>query len=94
MMAGLSPAVAATAHYEAMRAWVLAGRAPTLSPAGVVVVLRRGMAAWLAIILTQQPAPPAPSVPAVPTEQSTGDTSLVTLLATMIEHVQHTEERT
>jgi len=103
MTARLSPSAPATAHYEAMRAWVLAERAPVGCPAGLVLLLRQGVAAWLAAGLREQGAPArGPDRPALPTptlppacgpgdglRDGPGDAPLVAVLASMIEHVQH-----
>jgi hypothetical protein len=87
----------ATAHYEAMRAWVLASRGPGLAPAGVVAVLRQGVASWLAAGPGAHPARvslhTATLLPAaISLGHAAGQGALVALLATMIEAVQHAEE--
>jgi hypothetical protein len=48
-----------TAQYEALRAQALAGSAAIATPLGLAVLLRRGLAAWLAVCIELVPVVPA-----------------------------------
>jgi hypothetical protein len=40
-----------TEHYEALRSQVLSGSAAVATPLGLAVLLRRGLAGWLAVCI-------------------------------------------
>jgi hypothetical protein len=84
----LAPA-ALTAAYEQVRAWATGQAAPGPRPAGLAVLLRRGLAGWLELAPRQLAGAPAASRPSPPAGTVT-DTSAITVdalagvLATMI----------
>jgi hypothetical protein len=45
-----------TEHYEALRSQVLSGSAAVATPLGLAVLLRRGLAGWLAVCIELMPA--------------------------------------
>lgn len=97
MSAPRSPAL--RDHYETLRAWATAqrGRDRGARPAGLALVLRRGLPAWLAAWATWLPAQtgtdelpgrlaPLPQVVSAPLP-------LISILATMVEQSQREEQR-
>lgn len=77
-----------TQHYEALRIWMLDGPLQGTRPAGLALVLRRGLPAWLEAAALWLPAPER-AMPALPA-RSDADTALTTapvvqVLATMVE---------
>lgn len=81
------------ADYEALRSWALERPRPRCAPAGAMVLLRQGLAAWLQAGPRcggqwphESPAPPAPSTPHLPVDAR--DQALVRILATMVAYAQ------
>lgn len=74
-------------QYERVRAWALDGPAAGARPAGLVVLLRRGLPAWLETAALWPPAPAASPAPSRAADAAprppTGP--LVQVLASMLE---------
>jgi len=81
-------------RYEALRAWVLDGPAPGTRPAGLALVLRRGLPTWLDAAALWLPAleRPTPTFLARPDADAAATNLVVQVLATMVE--RYREERT
>lgn len=79
--------------YEAMRTWALTKPRPRRCPAGVALVLGRGLAAWVLLAPTwplpthSQPAPIAVAPPSL-SGNSDHVRAIVSVLATLVEHAQ------
>ena len=77
-----------TQHYEALRAWMLDGPLRGTRPAGLALVLRRGLPAWLDGAALWLPTP-EPATSALTARADAGTTlttaPVVQVLATMVE---------
>lgn len=86
-MGTVDPAIV-TQHYEALRTWMLDGPTGGTRPAGLALVLRRGLPAWLQEAALWLPAPER-ATPALPARADAGTAPttapVVQVLATMVE---------
>lgn len=85
---GLAPATL-TAAYEQVRAWATGQAVPGPRPAGLVVLLRRGLGGWLALAPTWLAVTPEAPHPTQPVQTVAGTPAvtvdaLAGILATMI----------
>jgi hypothetical protein len=76
-----------------MRTWALTTPRPRRCPAGVALILGRGLAAWDLLVPTwplPAPAQPAPIAVATPPLSGNSDhvRAIVSVLATLVEHAQ------
>jgi hypothetical protein len=87
-----TPAVDAslTGHYEELRAWVLGQPQPAMRPAGLALVARQGVPAWINARSTwlSSSSDTAPAVVPSAGEPAVPDRALTAILASMIEHCQ------
>jgi hypothetical protein len=79
-------------RYEALRQWALTRPRPAVAPLGASVLLARGVAAWLGVILGVRPGPvPVPAIPlavAPPPDAPVAPTALTLVLATLVAYAQ------
>jgi len=80
-----------TQHYEALRIWMLDGPTRGARPAGLALVLRRGLPTWLEEAALWLPVPEQ-ATPALTVHSDAGTTPttgpVVQVLATMVEHAR------
>lgn len=79
--------VSFTDHYETLRAWVTGQPRPVPRPAGLVLVVRQGVAGWLASWSLWLPSAPKDSsrIPGADTASVAAAPSLALVLASMVE---------